>query len=66
MHHRSSALTDKILMSEVLPNPSITAATLKKKYHELLKNVSIRTAQAGRTVLKMHPASGYTQLVRTH
>ena len=41
----TTARTDAVLKREVLLNPSITAATLKKKHPMLLQNVSIRTIQ---------------------
>ena len=44
-HRKTSPRTDNLLRREVLSNPSISAAALKKKYPELLDRVSVRTIQ---------------------
>ena len=42
---KTTARTDKILVREVKQDPSITAAELKHKHPDLLKDVSVRTIQ---------------------
>ncbi|KAG0723184.1 hypothetical protein GWK47_005654 [Chionoecetes opilio] len=42
---KTSPRTDKIMRREVLNDPAITAAELKKKHPALLGNVSVRTIQ---------------------
>ena len=42
---KTSLMTDHVLRQEVDENPLITAAELKNKHPELLKNVAIRTIQ---------------------
>ena len=42
---KTTARTDHLLRREMLPRPSITPASLKKKHPKLLEGVSIRTIQ---------------------
>ena len=42
---KSTSRTDALMRRDVMIDPSITAAALKKKHVQLLQNVSVRTIQ---------------------